>query len=377
MRRTISIIAAGLLLVAVIATVVLATGHSSTNSKPALKTVRGVIGSEKLPFFQDPAVVAEFAKQGYAVQVDTAGSRQIATTVDLTKYDFAFPAGTPAALQIESKQHLTKDYVPFFTPMAIATFTPIAQLLQSAGVATDQNGYWTLDVKKYLDLVAKNQRWTDLPNNTTYPVPKQILVTTTDISTSNSAAMYASIVSYVANGNSVLATPAAAAAAVPALAPLFLEQGYTESSSAGPFQDYLTIGEGKTPMVMIYESQFVAAAVTAPSSIQSSMVLMYPDPTTLSKHTVVPLTPAGDQVGQLLTNDPVLQGLAVKYGFRTTDTAAFTAEVAKVGVKVPAQLLNIVDTPTYDTLDALINGIIATSQSTGTTSTTSTTPTSG
>jgi hypothetical protein len=38
---------------------------------------------------------------------------------------------------------------------------------------------------------------------------------------------------------------------------LFLRQGFQESSSAGPFEDDTTMGMGKAPLVMIYESQFL------------------------------------------------------------------------------------------------------------------------
>ena len=40
--------------------------------------IRGVSGSEKQAFFQDPEVTADFAKHGYRLQVDYAGSREIA-----------------------------------------------------------------------------------------------------------------------------------------------------------------------------------------------------------------------------------------------------------------------------------------------------------
>ena len=229
---------------------------------------------------------------GLDVQVDTAGSRAIANTVDLDRYDFAFPAGTPAAVKIRTDRKITTSYVPFYTPMAIATFTPIAQLLEQAGVAQAHGGWWTLDMQGFLDLVGKQTRWNQLPGNTTYPVSKFVLITSTDVTTSNSAAMYASIASYVANGNGVLTSPAEIDRVIGTVSPLFVQQGYTEQSSEAPFEDYLSIGIGKTPMVMIYESQFVARAAAHDGSIAKDMVLMYPNPDVLSKHTLVPLTRA-------------------------------------------------------------------------------------
>jgi hypothetical protein len=355
MRRTVSIVVAAVLAVAVVATVVVAvSGGGGGGRSRRLTVVRGVIGSEKKPFFADSRVRAAFAKAGLDVEVDTAGSRSIANTVDLSKYDFAFPAGTPAALKIRNDRKITTSYVPFFTPMAIATFKPIAHLLEQAGVAQDHNGWWSLDMTGFLRLVAAQTRWNQLPGNTTYPVSKYVLITSTDVTTSNSAAMYASIASYAANNNQVVANPAEVDGVLPAVSPLFVQQGFTEQSSEAPFDDYLSIGIGKTPMVMIYESQFVARAAAHDGSIKRDMVLMYPDPDVLSKHTLVPLSTKGDQVGRLLQDNATLQHLAVVYGFRTADPGAFSSFVKQNNVSTAPQLLNIVEPPTYDTLEALI-----------------------
>src|SRR5262249_49250788 len=154
--------------------------------------------------------------------------------------------------------HATATYIPFYTPMAIATFTTIVDLLKAAGVVTTVGGVQTLDMKAFLALVAKNKRWTDLPNNTTYPAGKSIIITSTDPTTSNSAAMYLSIASYVANGNNVVQDTSQAQTVLPAVAPLFTRQGFTLSSSEAPFEEYLSIGIGKDPMVMIYEAQYLS-----------------------------------------------------------------------------------------------------------------------
>jgi hypothetical protein len=338
----------------VIAAVVASRGGGGS-STANLRVVHGVIGSEKKPFFEDVKVKQAFAKKGFDVQVDTAGSRAIATTTDLSKYDFAFPAGTPAAVKIQRDRKIGTTYVPFFTPMAVASFTSIANLLAGAGVTRQTAGGWTLDMKAFLALTAASKRWSDLPSNTTYPVTKQILITSTDIATSNSAAMYAAIASYVANGNNVVAGPDDVPKVTAAVNPLFTRQGFAESSSEEPFNDYLSIGIGKTPMVMIYEAQFVDRAAAHDGSIRPDMVLMYPDPDVVSKHTLVPLNSTGDTVGRLLGEDPELQRLAIVHGFRTANRAAFNDFVTRNKVNVAPDVLNVIEPPTYETLEALIN----------------------
>jgi hypothetical protein len=358
MNRVLGLGLAGLLLVGVLVAVIAsyAVGHRTTPTS-SLVVVHGVIGSEKQPYFQDPGVIKVFHDHGYDVQVDVAGSRQIATTVDLSKYDFAFPAGVPAATKIKTDHKAKATYSPFYTPMAIASFKPIADLLIQAGVVKLQGGAYLLDVSKYLALVAQNKRWTDLPNNTTYPATKSILITSTDVRTSNSAAMYLSIASYVANGNNVVQDLGQAQTVLPAISPLFLRQGLTETSSEVPFNDYLTIGIGKSPMVMIYEAQYIAKETAKDGSLTDQNVLMYPSPTVLSKHTLVPLTSRGDAIGQLLLNDPTLQKLAVKYGFRTSDPTAFKNYLDSKQVPQPPQLINVIEPPAYDPLEAMISGI--------------------
>src|SRR5258708_16283089 len=170
--------------------------------------------------------------------------------------------------------------------MAIASFKTIADLLVQAGVVTNQGGAYLLDVNAYLKLVAANKRWTDLPNNTTYPAGKSILITSTDVRTSNSAAMYLALTSYVANGNNVVQDAQQAQTVLPLVSPLFLRQGLTETSSEVPFNDYLSIDIGKSPMVMISTAPFVPPETAKHPSITAPHVLMYPRPTLLSKHTL-------------------------------------------------------------------------------------------
>lgn len=325
---------------------------------PGAVPLRGLIGSEKAPFFADARVTAALRRGGFVVSVSTAGSRQIAGA-DLSGDDFAFPAGVPAAEKIRKDHVGSQAFVPFYTPMAIATWKPIVDLLTKAGAIHRSGDLTTLDMSAYLKLVDANTRWKDLPGNTTYAVNKSILITSTDVRTSNSAAMYLALTSYVANGDNIVENDAQVATLMDRLAPLFLRQGFVASSSEEPFDDYLVQGMGKSPMVMIYESQFIQRAAAADGSISADMQLVYPDPTILSKHTFVGLTPNGIRLGNFLTNDPEIRSLATEYGFRTTDTAAFTKFVADHALPVPNTLIDVIDPPTYETLEAMITRLEA------------------
>ncbi|WP_028920902.1 hypothetical protein [Pseudonocardia acaciae] len=322
-----------------------------------LTTVRGVIGSEKMAFFNDPRVRDAFAAHGLRVEVDPAGSREIATRVDLNRYDFAFPSSSPAADKIQRDRKIVRGYAPFSSPIAVATFAPIVELLTRAGVVRQGPGYPVLDMGAYLALAERGVRWDQLPGNTAYPARKNVLLTTTDPNSSSSAAMYLAIASYVANGQNVVTDPSAEARVRPTLTRLLADQGYTQSSSEGPFEDYLAVGIGKTPMVLVYEAQFADRVIRADGSISPDRVLLYPAPTVSSKHTLVPLRVPGNQVGELLTSDPELTRLAASFGFRTQDRRQFDAVRAEHHLPVPADLVDVIEPPPFESLERMLDAV--------------------
>jgi len=331
-------------------------GGSSGSPAPQVVTLNGLIGSEKAPFFADQRVKDALLKGGFIVNVQTAGSRQIAQA-DLSNEDFAFPAGIPAGSEIKNSHPGSTTYQPFYTPMAIATWKPIVDLLEQAGVAHQRTGYVALDMDGFVKMAQKGTRWTDLVGNTTYPVNKSILISSTDPRTSNSAAMYLSLASYCANNDNIVQSDADVATVMPIVSPLFLKQGFVDSSTEEPFDDYLVQGMGKSPMVMIYESQFVARAAANDGSITSDMVLMYPEPTIYSKHTFVALDDNARRLGDYLTNDPGMRELATEFGFRTIDAAGFQTFVKAHNLSVPDSFVDVIDPPTYETLEKMITNL--------------------
>ncbi|MFF0455626.1 three-helix bundle dimerization domain-containing protein [Nocardia africana] len=321
---------------------------------PVLITAHGVVGSEKMGFFTDPRVVDALARKGIRLEVDPAGSRQIATSVKLDGDDFAFPSSSLAAERIQRERGITAKYTPFSSPMVVASFRPIVDLLARAGIARPGT-VPAFDMRRYLDLTQQGTQWDQLEGNIAYPVRKNVLISTTDPRTSNSAAMYLAVAAYVANDDAIVQGPAAENFVLSKVSRLFTKQGYTENSSAGPFGEYLTAGMGPTPMVWAYESQFVEAVVAG--KLPADAVMLYPSPTVLSRHTLVPLTATGDRVGQLLSTDPELQRLAAEHGFRTADPSRFSAVTAEHHIPVAPDVVDVVDTPTYDTLEHLLDGV--------------------
>lgn len=316
--------------------------------------VTGVIGSEKQPFFDAPAVQEIFAENYLEVRVEPVGSRRIATDVDLSDMDFAFPSSEPAADKIARDHEHVGVSTPFESPMAVATFTPIMELLEGEGLTSMRDGHWVIDLERFVDLSDSSVRWRDLGD--TYPSPRAVQISTTDIRTSNSAAMYLSVLAWILN-DSRIASAVDTDRLTDEIAPYFITQGYTESTSAGPFEDYLTQGMGSKPMVMVYEAQFLGEAIAENSRITDDMTLAYLSPTTMSSHTIVELTGPGAELARLLREDEELQRLAAEHGFRPLDSGVFDSEIAAHGARAPSVVVDTVDLPDYDVLETLIDGV--------------------
>jgi hypothetical protein len=245
----------------------------------------------------------------------------------------------------------------FSTPMVVASWKPIAEILAANGIVKRENeAYWIVDMGKLLELMAAGRRWRELPGNTAFAVGKSVLVATTNVSTSNSAAQFLALGSYLFNGSEVVQTPESAEKAALKIAPLFARQGFQESSSSGPFEDYLTIGMGKAPLVWIYEAQFLEQALQ--QSVKPDMVLLYPRPTIFTKHVMVALSDKGVRFLEAMA-DPQALHIASEYGYRGEGAAGLEAIRGRAkdkGIVLP-DLVDLVDAPSYELLEHMI-GVI-------------------
>lgn len=323
----------------------------------AVIEIKGMIGSEKESFFLDPRVAAVLLnKYNLRVKVEKVGSREISTR-ELKGYDFGFPAGAPAAIALKKKAKATQVYSTFFTPMAIASWKQLVPILEGEGLVKKVQGtFYVVDMKRLLSMIEKGTRWSNLKDNTVYATSKTILISSTDVRKSNSAAMYLALASYVANDNNVIDDTEQTNKVLPLVAPLFMRQGLQESSSSGPFEDYTTMGIGKAPLVMIYESQFLEYQ-SKRAQPNTDMVLLYPQPTIYTKHILVPFTEAGDKLGNALATDPELQGLASQFGYRTSSTQQFEAFLKEKKLSAPSVLVDVIDPPSFEILERMIQSI--------------------
>lgn len=327
-----------------------------------LTVVKGLVGSEKAPFFHDPDVQQAFAEQGYRLEIDTSGSRAMIAKAaqQPDAYDFYFPSSAPVADELGTTLPGSRQTGAFQTPLVILTFTDIEQILQANGLATPAQGGnpASFNLATYSAAVHANTKWAGLTNNQAYPPNKAVLVTTTDPVRSNSGLMFASLTSHVANGGATLDDPAQVPAVAGQIAPLFAGQGYKEASTEGPFENYLAVGKGSTPLLLAYESQLLSRQLAKSPEVSDDMVVLYPDPGMFSKHVVVSRTEPGNTVAELLTTDDTLVALEAQHGFRPqTRGSALDTAVEEAGLPPLPQVNNAIEPSTYPILDQLAQAL--------------------
>jgi hypothetical protein len=293
---------------------------------------------------QDPRVQAVFRESGFDVYATPFGSRRLAS-IDYNKseYDAVVPSSQIAASQLDTSTQSNlkplkgqREISLFRSPLAIATYQPIALCLESLHIASqDSQGIWYFSVAAYIAAVKDGLSWSECRGRLSVsPLAGNVLVTTTDPQCSNSGEMFMADASYVANNNNPVTDPVTAQKVGGELAPMIAEQGFMENTTDVVFRDYLVNGMYYTPMALIYESEFIGEEITNPDAMSSDMVLMYPTPNVFSQRVLIPLSghSAGAAVGQLIGGgNPELQRLTQElqrlaqeqYGFRYADPATF------------------------------------------------------
>ena len=333
--------------------------HAEAIAVSSATPLRGVIALDVEPFFADARVKKILADKRLPVEVTRIGSREMAAQVQPgMALDFLFPSGVVAANQVADAARKAKIAVaqssPFYSPMVIASWQPVAKILVANGLAkATGDRVYGVDIAKLTEVMLAKKRWKDLSNAQAYDVSRGVLVSTTDVRRSNSAAMYLALTSYAKNGD-VVTDRAAAEPLARTLAELFKRQGYQENYVNGNFDDYVAIGLGKTPMAFIYEYQLVAYAL-AKKGIAEGMVLMYPQPTIVNKVVFIATNERSRALADLLANDPELQKIGVEYGFRIADTGAFMNAVKPTGLAVEERITQVIDPPSYEVMADMID----------------------
>lgn len=237
----------------------------------------------------------------------------------MNKVDVVWPSSEIPVDQIKSKygSKIRKSVSVGYSPMIVATWAPIKDLLQQNGLIKQENGINFIDIQKLIKLTIDNKKWNELNGSDKYyNSRKTVLIKTTDPNKSNSGLLYMALSSYIMNDFKVI-NDTTVSAVLQKIRPLFDLQGYKSSTSAIPWNDFLNKGRGDTPLVWIYEAQFINYVYQNGYKVgDTEIVQLYLEPTIWSNHVLMSLSDKGDKFVDALTTDEDLQKIFNEYGFR-------------------------------------------------------------
>lgn len=221
-------------------------------------------------------------KKGLQVNYERWPSGKIAQVKDPKEFgqysDFAFPSGVQTSDKIKQSIKGSQAYNIFYSPMVIATWKPIVDIMSANNLLIKTPQYSALDMDKFLNLMTSKTKWKELKGSESYPVNKVALIYTSDSRYSNASKMYMALTSYMMNNHEVVSTAEQADKIIPRIKQMMQSQGNRESSSTNLFTDYTSVGMGKAPMIFVYESEFIEAAIKS-GKVDPRMQLLYPSPT--------------------------------------------------------------------------------------------------
>lgn len=317
--------------------------------------IKGVITSEKENFFRDERVQKIFADNNLDIQVVRMASGNIAqakTAEELQNSDFIFPSGIQTSDKVKTNFKSSQAYNIFYSPMVIATWTPIVDILKQNSLIKKTSQYEALDLAKFMNLAENGTRWKDLKVSQDYSVNKVVLISSTDSRYSNAAKMYVALNSYILNDGNMVSKSQDVDKVMPTLKKIIQAQGNRESSSTNMMSDYMSIGRGKVPMMFAYESEFLEN-VFKNNGLKKDMTLLYPTPTVFTKHVMVLLNPKAQALVDLFKSNAELKKIASEYGFRFEGESDIVQKAKASGVSIPDTLVDVIDPPDYDILDEM------------------------
>jgi Bacterial extracellular solute-binding protein len=283
--------------------------------------LKGYAGGEKIAFIENPKTVAALKHFGLALDADRAGSVDMVRDPQLlgTHPQFLWPSSSPLVELARRNAKVLRDQVIFNSPIVIYSWTPFAEGLVRAGLATKEHEHYYIDARKLVDAVLQRKAWKELGQPDLYGTVRLIA---TDPNKSNSGFMFAGLAANLLSGD--VATEENLPQIMPQLTELFHGMGYKPDSSGKVFDDYIAGGPGAQPLVVGYENQLVEWIIADTdrwSRVESvggpaKPVALYPKPTVYSAHPLLALAPDALRLIDALMS-PDLQTIGWReHGFR-------------------------------------------------------------
>ena len=317
-----------------------ASDYVSKAINPVVAPLTVITTNPTDPLLTNPEIIEELASHGIKLTLkspDTPGSS--ADAIWRTNTETAPPASTVAP-----------PVLICFSPLAVASWEPIQRLFtweqfiphQVFSLATE------LRFEPLAEIIHARKTWNQLDQRQRYysnAQPIQLAVSTQQSSRLN--VIYLHMLELAQRNAQAALSPKDSAAQVETVHTSTDPTSYAEriqnllplipKSYSDPFEDYLNIGVGKVPLVLITESQYLAAKYTHKLPASADPVLLYPSPTFVLKYSLQPQTPAGAKLATLLAENSALRKIMEKrLGYRVPSLHNQSAtDRPKLGPLVP------------------------------------------
>jgi hypothetical protein len=344
MKRAIPLIIGGVLLLAALVAIVVipiafkappatATSYvAPTATVEQFSTLNGFCGSEKIPFFNDPAVITALANYQVAVNCQPLGSIAMVTTISTAdlksqKVDFLSPSNN-AAVAIFESSHNKSDFPGyqtadvFYSPLVLLAVKEARDAEIKVNVVQLRNGdYYFADMPALENQVVTKATWQTLdPSQTALAGP--VRIGSTNPGSSNSGNLLYLLLGNIAAGDPTQGfTSNDLPRVLPILNDIEVGAGLKSSTSEDLFNEWIQGAKEYTfPLVNVYESQILEysneQSTDFKSRINTEFSVVYPEPDINSVHEIICLDA---QCARLIAalKSPELQALEWKHGFRT------------------------------------------------------------
>lgn len=330
--------------------------------------VTGYTGSEKIAFLRDPEIVEILASKGLRVDAHKRGSMEQVTSPESVDQDFLWPANSEQKIAIEKRSDLKgrpKSESIFSSPIVYYSWAEVVDALLGKGVTkemyVDGDGkshaiYYVSDLGRFVDAVLKGQTWSDM-GVAFLGDRKRFEIRSTHPALSNSGTTNAVLVGLMYAAYDPLGVEAKVDDVVRFYSHLpFLEEYH---SSQLLFDDFLSMGVGRHPLIVGYENQIIEAIVHMTNAsdiedIRQKVRILYPRPTVWNNHPFLALNEKGVRLMEALLDSRIQEIAWKRFGFRTA-TLRGEVDPADVAIDGVPRRVTGVGMPDYQVMQKLVS----------------------
>ena len=339
------------------AVIIAAAAYVFISNRQAVTEINGYVGGEKIGLLEDEEV-QDILRDRYKLVIDYAKAGSIdMITADAGGRDFLFPSNqTALELYRQYNGDPLKSEIILNTPIVLYTRSAVAQALTDSGIASLNDGVYTVDMVKLTGAIENGTAWAEIGLPQLYG---SMTVGTTDPTKSNSGNMFAGLLANTLCGG--VADESSLDEILPRLQNIFQKLGYMESSSSDLFDQFLKTGMGAKPLIAGYENQLLEFAVENPDTweqIKGDIVMMYPTPTVWSSHVYIALDEMGTAGIDALLDQDIQRIAWEKHGFRTGvyDTPTDAEHFGVAGIA--DEITQVAPMPDAGTMDRIIKALL-------------------